>query len=148
MLAFMADAAMPAASAVVVQVANVRNSRGRVHVALCPRDKFLGHACAIEGSAPAHPGVTTVTLEGVPPGDYAAQAFHDENDNRKVDQGIFGIPKEGVGFSRDARIAFGPPKWADAVITHGDSRQTLHLALRYFMGPGGPDAWARSEHPH
>jgi uncharacterized protein (DUF2141 family) len=148
-LLVMAAAAVPAAGAgsgagapVVVQVTNVRNNRGRVQVALCPKDKFLGKTCPYEGSAPAHPGTVTVVIDHVPPGEWGAQAFHDENGNKEIDQGLFGIPKEGVGFSRDAKIVFGPPKWRDAVFTHGADRQVIGFKLRYFTGPGSPEAWA------
>lgn len=138
--------ATPAVGPVVVQVANVRNTHGRVYVALCPQDKFLAKSCPYEASAPARPGVTTVVIERVPPGDWGAQAFQDENGNHEIDRGIFGIPKEGVGFSRDAKIVMGPPKWRDAVFTHGTGSQTIALKLRYFTGPGSPEAWAE-EHP-
>ncbi|MDE1915645.1 MAG: DUF2141 domain-containing protein [Sphingomonadales bacterium] len=147
-LMVMAAAAPGAATGgpVVVQVANVRNSRGRVYVALCPKDKFLADTCPYEASAPARPGVTTVVIEHVPAGEWGAQAFHDENGNHEIDRGFLGIPKEGVGFSRDARIVLGPPKWRDAVFTHGAERQGIGFKLRYFTGPGSPEAWAE-EHP-
>jgi hypothetical protein len=51
-----------------------------------------------------------------------------------------------VGFSRDAKIVMGPPKWRDAVFTHGTQSQTIGFKLRYFTGPGSPEAWAE-EHP-
>lgn len=149
-LAAAAPAAVAAPGAkpgpVVVQVGNVRNTHGRVYVALCPMNQFLAKSCPYEASAPAHPGVTTVVIEHVPPGDWGAQAFQDENGNHEIDRGIFGIPKEGVGFSRDAKIVMGPPKWRDAVFTHGAQSQTIGFKLRYFTGPGSPEAWAE-EHP-
>jgi uncharacterized protein (DUF2141 family) len=146
-LAAAAPAAVPPkGGAVVVQVANVRNARGRVLVALCPQNEFLAKTCPYEGSAPAHPGVTTVVIDHVPPGDWGAQAFLDENGNREIDRGLFGIPKEGVGFSRDAKIVMGPPKWRDAVFPHGAQAQTITFKLRYFTGPDSPEAWAE-EHP-
>ena len=42
---------------------------------------------------------------------YAIKVFHDENDNGKLDTGMFGIPKESYGFSNNAREKFGPAKW-------------------------------------
>ena len=119
------------AAPITVEVTNVRNDHGRIHVAFCAKDKFLSHACPYEASAPAHPGTTLIIVPGIPPGDYAAQSFHDENNNHEIDRGMFGIPKEGIGFSRDARIHMGPPKWADAVITHPAQPQTIRLAMRY-----------------
>ena len=133
-IALLAEIAAP----ISVEVGNVRNDKGRVHVAFCTKDQFLGKSCPYEASAPARAGVTVDTVPDVPAGDYAAQSFHDENGNKEIDRAMFGIPKEGVGFSRDAKIRMGPPKWAEAVFAHGAQPQTIHFALRYFLGASGP----------
>lgn len=119
------------ATTVEIVVQNVRNARGSVHVDLCQESEFLKD-CPLSGSAPAQPGSVTIRIANVPPGHYAAQAFHDENDNHKVDRGLFGIPKEGVGFSNDAKIKFGPPKFMEAAFDHGGARQQISFSLRYF----------------
>ena len=123
---------------VAVQVTNVRSAKGVVHVDLCPQAQFLKDTCALSGDAPARIGTTTVLVSGVPAGRYAAQAFHDENRNGKVDRGLFGIPKEGIGFSRDAPIRMSPPKWADAQFDFAGPRQTISLRTRYMLGSSGP----------
>ena len=135
--------AAQATGSVTVDVGNVRNDRGRVRVDLCPQALFLEDNCPFHAEVPARAGVTRVIVNGVPPGQYAAQAFHDENANGEVDRALFGIPKEGVGFSRDARISFGPPKWADAVFSHDGGPGAIHFALRYFMGAKGPAVRAK-----
>lgn len=121
-------AATPAAP-LVVEVANVRNARGRVRIDVCPQAKFLDDGCPWHASVPAHAGTTTLVIPDLPPGEYAIQAFHDANGNDEMDRGLFGIPKEGFGFSRDAKIVFSPPKWKDAMFRHGvePGRQVLHL---------------------
>ena len=83
--------------------------------------------------------MTVVVLHGLPPGQYAVQTFHDENGNKKVDRNFIGLPKEGVGFSNDAPIRMGPPKWADAMFTFNGAEQTIQLKTRYFLGQSGPD---------
>jgi uncharacterized protein (DUF2141 family) len=42
--------------------------------------------------------------------------YHDENGNGQLDKNMMGIPRERVGFSRDARGRMGPPSFADAAI--------------------------------
>lgn len=121
-----------------VVVGNVRSNAGRVYVSLCPQQSFLKHDCPLEASAPSQAGSTSVTLPNVPPGEWAAQVFQDENGNKKLDQNFLGIPREGVGFSRDAKIVMSPPKWRDAMFVHDGKPQSIHLSLRYFMGPSGP----------
>jgi uncharacterized protein (DUF2141 family) len=118
-----------------VMVDNVRDHTGRVHVDLCTQAQFLKD-CPIASDAPAHLGQTVVTLYGLKPGRYAAQVFYDQNGNGKIDRALFGIPKEGVGFSNDARIKLAPPKWEDAVFDYDGQEHTIRLKLRYFMGPG------------
>ncbi len=139
----LADAVTTSGMPITIQIHNVRNSHGRVRVAVCPRDRFLADRCPWHAAAPASTGTTTIIVPGVPPGDYAVQAFHDENDNDQIDRAMFGIPREGVGFSRDARIVFSPPAWRNAVFTHGSAAQAISFSLRYFMGPGSPAEWQR-----
>ena len=136
----LAAAAPVPTSTLTVQISNVRNGKGVVHVDICPQKQFLGDDCTYVGDAQARAGVVTVTVGNLPPGQYAAQVFHDENRNKKVDRALFGIPKEGVGFSNDARISLGPPKWTDARFNFSGQPQTITLKMRYFLGPSGPAA--------
>jgi len=138
-LALLASSLTPAkAATITAEIGNVRNARGHVHIDICPQQHFLKEDCPFSGDAPARAGTTWVVVHGVPSGDYAIQAFHDENDNHRVDRALFGIPKEGIGFSNDAPIGLGPPKWDAAKITiTGDAQ--LRLKMRYFLGSSGPD---------
>lgn len=134
----LALAMVEAAGSLTMSVGNVRNSRGRVVVDVCPQDRFLADGCMLRAAVPARAGTTTVTIADVPAGQYAVQAFHDENANGEVDRGMLGIPREGVGFSRNARIGLGPPKWRDAVFAHQGRAETIRFDQRYFMGAKGP----------
>lgn len=51
----------------------------------------------------------------VPFGEYAIAGFQDLDGNGVLTGNFLGIPREPVGFSGDAKIKFGPPKWNDAV---------------------------------
>lgn len=133
----LAAAAAPT-STLTVQVGNVRNAKGRVHLDVCPEGKFLKDGCPYQASATAHAGTTIVIVPNVAPGRYAIQAFHDENMNDHVDRGFLGLPKEGVGFSNDAPIRLGPPSFASAAFTVPGGDQVIRFKLRYFFGPSGP----------
>ena len=121
-----------------IDVGNVRVARGTVHIDICPQAQFLKDNCPWAADAPAQVGVTRLVVRHLPPGRYAAQAFLDENNNKEVDRALFGIPEEGVGFSNDAKIGFGPPKFADAVFTFNGPSQAIRFNLRYFLGAKGP----------
>ena len=115
-----------------VQVAGVRNSEGDVRVAVCSERTFLEKTCEHVGHAKAHPGVVTVQINGVSAGVWAVQAFHDENGDRAINRNFFGLPKEGIGFSNDARFRFGPPRFADAAVRVGADGGMVRFSLRYF----------------
>jgi uncharacterized protein (DUF2141 family) len=57
--------------------------------------------------------------------------IHGENDNRKMDTKIFGIPREGEGASNDARGHFGPPRFEDAAFQFGGGRLDLKITVAY-----------------
>lgn len=132
-------AASAKGATLTIDVSNVRNSTGTVHVDICPEKLFLKDGCPFSGDARAVEGMTRVVVTDLPPGRYAAQIFHDENGNGKADQGFLGIPKEGIGFSNDARIRLGPPKFADARFDFAQSA-TIRITMRYMTGPKGPKA--------
>jgi uncharacterized protein (DUF2141 family) len=132
MAAGLLAAATGPTATVAVTVSNIRNDKGHVLAAVCTRNEFLSPECAFVGSAPARTGDVTVRVEGVPPGRYAIQVFHDENDNRKIDRNFLGMPKEGMGFSNNAPFRFGPPSYADAEVTIGAGSTTFAVRLRYF----------------
>lgn len=117
---------------ITVTVTGVRSTQGSVRVDVCTRETFLKKICAYSGAAPAQVGATTVTVDGVPPGTYAVQAYHDLNDNKDVDQGFLGIPKEGIGFSNDAPLGLRGPSFDRAAIVHDGTPKTLRVKLRYF----------------
>ena len=58
--------------------------------------------------------------------------FHDANSDGKLNR-FAGIPKEGYGFSRNAPVSFGPPKFAKAAfdVTGGDVVQ--QAKMRYLL---------------
>jgi uncharacterized protein (DUF2141 family) len=126
-------AALPllvAAAPIEVAVTNVQQAKGRVHVDICSEKLFMGSDCVYSGEAQAVLGTTIVIVPNVPPGHYAAQVFQDLNSSGKLERGLFGIPKEPIGISRDAPIHFGPPKWQDAWFDHGNEPQRISLGLR------------------
>jgi len=139
-LPLLAAAGTDARGVLTIDVGNVRIAKGNVHVDVCPEAQFLKDNCPWTGNARARLGDTRVTVANLPAGRYAVQAFLDENGNGEVDRALFGIPKEGVGFSNDAKIRLGPPKFAEAVFAFDGNARTIRLNLRYFMGAQGPSA--------
>lgn len=82
-------------------------------------------------SAPAAPEVR-LAVEGLAPGSYAVSVIHDENGNRRLDKNMIGIPTEGVGFSHNPGLTFGPPAFAKARFDAA-TEATQTIRMRYFL---------------
>ena len=117
---------------VLVQVHNVRDARGHVLVALCTPQSFLSMRCPYESAVLAQAGTVTARLTGVPPGTYAVEAFDDFNDTRNLGTSFLGLPEKGLGFSRDAKMHFGPPRFSDAAFAVNQPQVEISLTLRYY----------------
>ena len=69
---------------------------------------------------------------GLPAGTYAVAVIHDENSNARLDT-FAGIPREGIGFSRNPGITFGPPRFSAAGFTIGAAPVRETVRIRYFL---------------
>ena len=73
-------------------VKDLSNNKGKVYVGVYNSEEqflknvFLGNISKINQSE------AIVVFKNVPEGVYAVTAFHDENNNNKLDTNIFGIP--------------------------------------------------------
>lgn len=62
-----------------------------------------------ESIIPVENKKATIRYTDLIPGNYSVEAFHDQNNNGKLDTNPFGIPREPYGFSNNVRGNFGPP---------------------------------------
>jgi uncharacterized protein (DUF2141 family) len=115
-----------------VTLEQVATDAGDLLVAVCTRETFLRPGCPYTGRAPAVTGEAQVVVRGIEPGVYAVQAFHDENGNLDLDRNFLGMPQEGMGFSNNAPMRFGPPRFEDAAIEIDAGGAATRLRLRYF----------------
>ena len=72
-------------------------------------------------------------FDGVTPGRYAIALLHDENDNGKADRALGMMPREGFGFSRDAKVRMGPPKFDSAAFDYSGEAKVLSIRMRYML---------------
>ena len=55
----------------------------------------------------------TYVFKNIPAGKYAIAAFQDSNVDGKLNENMFGVPKEPYGFSNNKYGKFGPPNFED-----------------------------------
>ena len=76
----------------------------------------------------------TVVLDfgPIPSGRYAISLFHDENGNGRLDKRLM-LPREGYGFSRDAPVFMGPPRFASAAFGVDAAGHHETIRMRYIF---------------
>lgn len=85
-----------------VEVKGLQNSKGSIQFALyntqgsIPDESFKKTFRILIGLIINESSL--VTFKNLPPGRYAVNILHDENNNGKIDKGLI-FPKEGIGFS-------------------------------------------------
>lgn len=125
------------ASNITVTVTNMRSTEGVVRACITARSKGFpqcnaGDASSIQIVAPAAETVT-LNFRNVIPGRYAIALLHDENNNGKADRALMMMPTEGFGFSRDAKVRMGPPKFEDAAFEVAGNSMTQTIRMRYML---------------
>ena len=108
-----------------IEVKGIKENKGKIFIAIYDSEEnFLKKEIGV--IAEVKDKKATGILKGLKKGSYAVSLFHDENNNKKMDTKIFGIPKEPYGFSNDATGFMGPPKFQDAKFNL-DSNKTITI---------------------
>lgn len=74
-------------------------------------------------------GRATCAFTAVAAGTWAVSVIHDENDNGKMDTGVFGIPREAYGFSRDPRPFMRAPRFDEASFAVVEAPMSISLTV-------------------
>lgn len=118
-----------------VDVGGLRSAKGMIMVCLtrmpahfpdCSADPDRRHY--VVPVAQAH----AIRIGGLPPGGYALALIHDENANGKLDT-FAGIPREGVGFSRNPVLRFGAPSFQSARFVVAGAAVAQDVKIKYFL---------------
>lgn len=117
-----------------VSLAGLRSTAGEVRVCVThdarrfPGCKGTGGVQVIVPAAQAD----AISITGLAPGSYAVSVQHDENANHRLDRSPFGLPTEGVGFSRNPVLTFGPPSFKAAAVDVA-AGSTTAIRMKYFL---------------
>lgn len=121
---------------VTVDVTELRSTKGMLLACMTSDPerfpKCRGDARARALALPAD-HVTQLTFRHVAPGTYAIALLHDENSNGKADRALGLMPKEGFGFSRDAKVHMGPPRFDEAAFQVGSDPVNQTIRMRYML---------------
>ncbi|MFC0589074.1 DUF2141 domain-containing protein [Novosphingobium aquiterrae] len=121
-------------NALQITVSGIKSDKGVIRIAVCPPQAGFPEckaSVARTASLKIVNGTAHAVLDGLPAGTYAVSAFHDANDNGKLDTFV-GIPKEGYGFSRNPAFKPRAPRFDETEITITSNSATA-IKLRYLL---------------
>lgn len=117
-----------------INITGAANDKGALMLAVydSPASFQTGQALIKDQAKIVNGEVIWMVPKTVLPDSFAIKAYHDENSDGKLNQhGLTGIPTERYGFSKDARGAFGPPSYADAMIEISDlEKNPITIVIR------------------
>lgn len=100
-----------------ITISNIRNNKGRVLCSLFKEGVGYPDQPAnayYKASLIIKEGRANLLIDSLPPGRYAMALLHDENGDNKMNTTMFGLPKEGYGFSNNVMGLMGPPAFSKA----------------------------------
>lgn len=130
-------AAPPKSGEIAVTVTDLRSAKGKVLACLTARPDAFPRCDKDPNSkrisVSATKGRAELLFAGVKPGRYSIALLHDENGNGKADRVLGMMPKEGFGFSRDAKVEMGPPSFDEAAFDYAGDAAVLTIRMRYML---------------
>jgi len=118
-------------SNLIVTIENLKNINGDLLIGLYDNASNFPRKVATGKVVKVTEKLMKVTFPDIKPGNYAVSVLHDENQNKDMDQGRLGIPKEGYGFSNNAMGVMGPPSFKKARFNVPDGDSSITIKMKY-----------------
>ncbi|MFY8035772.1 MAG: DUF2141 domain-containing protein [Cyclobacteriaceae bacterium] len=72
-----------------------------------------------------------LTIPSLDTGTWAVSVFHDANENGEVDTNFLGIPKEGIGVSKNVIPAMRAPRFDECRFQLTEPKMELQIQMKY-----------------
>lgn len=127
MLSFSASAAD-----LTVTVDGLRNANGTVRLELDGSEAAWNNKAKATamGNVKASIGAVSYTFSNIQPGTYGLGVYQDEDNSGKLRTNLFGIPKEGYGFSNNPSV-MRMPTFQEVQFTVAEQNTTVLIHLKH-----------------
>ena len=108
-----------------MEINNLQSNNGPLYIRILDEDEnpvIVGTSTVVNYSS-------KISFDSIPPGKYAIQFFHDENENQKMDFSLIGIPKEKFGSSNNVKPVLGPPKFKKMLFNLTQNKKVIMVPV-------------------
>ena len=120
------------AANLTVTVEQVRNSKGEIRFSIFNVPSQFPQGNELDSKdVPAQLGFVTVQFYNLVLGAYAIAIHHDENSDGEMNTNFIGLPKEGYGFSNNAKVNFAAPAFEAAAFNLDVGDKSIRLRVVY-----------------
>jgi uncharacterized protein (DUF2141 family) len=121
LLLFLAPMISRAQLTLTIEIKGLRNNTGQILLQVFDE----GHTLVKGVIGSITDKKCTILIENLKPSKYAFRYFHDENKNGELEKNWQGIPREGYGFSNNAKGTFGPPSFGKWIFELKDNETVI-----------------------
>ena len=119
--------------AILIRVTTDRvDSRGPIRIAVYDSEDAFGDpekAIIKDSLVPVDGFVVWEIKLDILPKTFAVAAYHDLDDNGKLNRALFNAPAEPYGFSNNARNVLGPPTYDQTIMTRPDGSFAIEIRV-------------------
>ncbi|MFK7861081.1 MAG: DUF2141 domain-containing protein [Granulosicoccus sp.] len=112
-----------------ITVGNIQDAKGRVLLAIYDSEANFNQTVAYGNVAAAKKDEIVFSFSNLPLGQYAVMAFHDIDNNGKLNVDWAGLPIEPWGASLQGKSILGAPEWSDVVFSLPKEGMALTINL-------------------
>ena len=113
-------------------IQSIQHNQGKLYIQLYKgKQSYKSNKPYSATIVKAKEGTVSVKFSDIEAGDYAIRYFHDENNNGSMDTNLFGLPVEGYGFSNNAIVNFGPPRYEQMSFKVAQQPVKTHSTINY-----------------
>lgn len=120
------------AAPLLLAIDGAADTGGDIQAALCTREEFKTLTCSRSARGAVRDHTAQVRFD-VPPGEYAGIVFHDRFSDGRVHRSFLGIPRQGVGFTRNP-VLVRAPTFEQVAIDIPPEGSSLEIRLRFEAG--------------
>ena len=118
-----------------VKIEGIKNTTGQLNVNLFNSEEgfpgdykkaiMMTRVRLTEGAEPV------IEFTGLKSGVYGVAVIHDEDFDNTLDTGLFGIPKEGYGFSTNPKVTTHQPQFNEVKFDFDGKSREIKIMMKY-----------------